>query len=141
MALSDQLSELAKRAKEIEDRTRAATTEAKEEVQTRVKQASETVHRQADELTTKTEASKAQASAWWVELKSDWATRMAKVREGIAAREAAADAREAQLDADIAEADAEVAINIASEALDEAEYAVMDAILAQKEADEAGVSA
>ena len=139
MALSDQLSDLAKRAKKAEDRTRAATTEAKEEVAARVKQASETAHRQADELTTKTEAGKAQASAWWVELRSDWAKHVAKVREGIATRKAAADAKEAQLEANIASADAEVAINIASDALDEAEYAVMDAILAQKEADEASV--
>jgi hypothetical protein len=43
--------------------------------------------------------------------------------------------------ADMAEADADLAIDYAYSAIEEAEYAVLDAILARREADEAAVAA
>jgi hypothetical protein len=51
MALSDQLTKLAARAKEVEDRAAAAKAEAKADLEREVKNARESAQAQADALT------------------------------------------------------------------------------------------
>lgn len=139
MALSDLLSKLAKQAKETEDKARAASDEAREDLQTHVKQASEAARQTADGLAARKRAGEARATDRWAEVQSDWVRHVSKVREGLASKKAAVDASAAKLEADLAEDDAEMAIDFASAAIQEAEYAVLDAILARKEADDIAV--
>jgi hypothetical protein len=140
MALSDELTKLANQAKKMEDEAKKAADEARSELQAHVQQASEAASRKAEELSGKIQESKAQASDRWTQVRSDWARHVSKVREDIAAQKAKDDAAGAQFAAELAEADAYDAIDFASAALDEAEYAVLDAILARKEADELAAS-
>jgi hypothetical protein len=140
MALSDQLTALAQRAKEAEDRARAAASEVRSDLQLHVDQASESARRKANELAERAQAGKAQTSEWWAEVQTDWASHVAKVRNSISAEKEAHDVKESQREADDAEADAEAAVDFASAAVEEAEYAVLDAILAQKDADEIAAS-
>jgi hypothetical protein len=136
MALSDLLTTLAQQAKEAEDRVRSAATEAKADLQANVERAADDARRTADELTNRADAAAEQASGWWAQVQSDWSKHIATVREDVAAKKKAIDMNDAQFAADLARADAQAAVNFASAAIDESEYAVLNAILAQKDADD-----
>jgi hypothetical protein len=136
MALSDLLGRLAQQAKEAEDKAKRAADEARDDLRSHVDQASAAASRSAEKLAATRKEGEVKASDWWAQVQSDWAAHVAKVREGMASKKAAADAQGAKIEADIAESDAEMAIDFASSALEEAEYAVLDAILARKEADD-----
>src|SRR6266511_1178235 len=83
MALSDLLTELARRAKEAEDRGRAAANEAKEDLRSEVELASKEARQKADDLAQRTEVAKAQASNWWSQVQTDWARHVATVRDNV----------------------------------------------------------
>jgi hypothetical protein len=136
MALSDRLGNLAQQAKEAEDKARRAADEAKSDLRSRVDHASELASRSAEKLAAQKAEGEARVSQRWAQVQSDWAAHVAKAREGMASKKAAADAKGAKIQADLAEADAGMAIDFAFAALEEAEYAVLDAILARKEADD-----
>src|SRR5262245_14188993 len=68
MALSDELTKLAARAKAAEDRTAAAKGEAKADLEQEVKAARKSAQDQADQLSRAAETGKAKLSAWWVRL-------------------------------------------------------------------------
>ena len=140
MALSDRLTKLAEQAKKIEDEAKKASDEARSELEAHVRQASDAASRKAQELSEHRRETEEKASDKWAQVRSDWAKHVAKVRQDIATQEAKADAAGAELTAELAEADAYDAIDFASAALEEAEYAVLDAILARKEADELATS-
>src|SRR5438128_32892 len=65
MALSDQLTKLAARAKEAEDRAVAAKTKARAELEQDVQSARETAQAQADQMRETAEANKGKVSDWW----------------------------------------------------------------------------
>jgi hypothetical protein len=136
MALSDQLAQLSKRAKEAEDRARAASTEAKDELRASVEQASDAASKKADELKSGMDAAQGAASDWWSQMHDDWARHVSTVQTHLAAKKMAAHVKWSQADAAQAAYDASAAIDFATAAVEEAEYAVLDAILAQGEADE-----
>ena len=95
MALSDRLTELAKRAKEAEDRSRAAANEAREALRSDVERASASARKQADELAQRSASAEAKASDWWGQVQNDWAKHVATVRDNIDAIQAGQDADEA----------------------------------------------
>ena len=64
MALSDQLTKLAARAKEAEDHTAAAKSQAKADLEREVKTAREAAKTQADELSKTAESKGTKLSAW-----------------------------------------------------------------------------
>jgi hypothetical protein len=136
MAASDQLSKLAARAKEAEDRIAAAQGKAKADLEQDVENARATAQNQADDLRESAEAGKGRISAWWHDVQRSWNDHLAAMREDMENRRAERDTDRAQENADRAEADASFAIDYASAAIDEAEYAVLDATLARKKADE-----
>jgi len=136
MALSDQLSRLATRAKELEDRTAAAKTKAKTDLEQDLKAAGEAAQAHADALSAKADAAENRVSIWWGKLQRSWSDHMSVVRQHIEDRRAAHDLKSAQRAADQAESDAAFAIDYAYSAVEEAEYAVLDALLARMEADE-----
>jgi hypothetical protein len=72
MALSDQLSQLAARAKELEDRAAASHQKSKVDLEQDVKSARDSAQAQADSLRKSAEARKGQLSAWWDNLQCSW---------------------------------------------------------------------
>ena len=136
MALSDQISRLAVRTRELEDRTSAATAKAKADVEQDVKAAGESAQAQADALAQAVDGGANRVSIWWGNVQRSWSDHMAVIRQNIEDRRSAYDLRTARRNADQAEADAAFAVEYAYGAVEEAEYAVLDALLARMEADE-----
>jgi hypothetical protein len=136
MALSDQLTELAARAKEVEDRAATAKKQAKADLEQDVKNAREAAQTQADSLHAHSEKTKNDISEWWTNLGRDWKSQIESIRREVDKDRAAHDLKHAQKVAERADDDAAFAIDYVYAALAEAEYAVLDAYLAHKEADE-----
>ena len=136
MALSDQLSRLAARAKELEDRAAAAKAKTKADLQQDVKNARDSAQAQAESLRETAESSKGKVSAWWDGLQRSWNENIASIRRAVDDQRAAHDAKAAQKAAERADDDAAFAIDYAYAAVEEAEYAVLDAELANMEANE-----
>jgi hypothetical protein len=118
VAASEQLSKLAARAKEAEDQAAAARAQATTELQQDV------------------DANKGKISGWWHEVQNAWTAHVAKVREGIDTKKAEHDVGRAEKRADLAEHDATFAVPYVYAAIEEAQYAVLDAELARRQADE-----
>jgi hypothetical protein len=136
MALSDQLSDLAAKAKQVEDRVAAAKQKTKAELEADVNNARESAQSQADALHQKAEANKGKISAWWDKVERSWHDHVIAVRKGAEERKAAHDAKAAERAAEQADEDASYAIDYAYAAIEEAQYAVLDADLAHRHADE-----
>ena len=96
MALSDRLAELAKRTKEAEDRSRAAASEARDDLRSTVEQASESAQKKADELAQRADAAEARASDWWGQIQSDWARHVTAIREDFAGKKAEHEAKRSE---------------------------------------------
>jgi hypothetical protein len=141
MALSDQLTKLAARAKEAEDHAAAAKQKARADLEQDVEQSRAAAQTQADSLRDAAEAHRGRISAWWHDVQRTWNEHVAKVHDNIEAKKAEVDSDRAEAYADDAEEDAAFAINYAYAAIDEAEYAVLDATLARVKADELAASA
>jgi vacuolar-type H+-ATPase subunit I/STV1 len=135
MALSDQLTKLAARAKEAEDRAVAAKTKARAELEQDVHSAREAAQAQADQMRETAEANKGKVSDWWTGVQKHWDDHIATIRQNIDEKRAEHDLNTAQRDADNAEDDAAFAVDYAYGAIEEAEYAVLDATLARENAD------
>ena len=90
----------------------------------------------ATELRVKAEAAKTDATATWTTC-SERGRPISKVRADIDRKKAEVGASNATMRADWAEADADLAISLAYAAIEEADYAVLQALLARREADEA----
>ena len=133
MSASDQLSKLAARAKEAEDHGAAAQAKAKADLEQDVET--------AEKLREKADASKGDISDWWSDVQSNWNQHIAVVHANIEGKRAEHDRAKAQRNAEIAEDDAAFAIDYAYGAIEEAEYAVLDAVLTRKEAEELSAGA
>jgi vacuolar-type H+-ATPase subunit I/STV1 len=136
MALSDQLTDLAARAKDAQDRVAAAKGKAKADLQADVETARTSAQDQAKKLRESADANKNKVSVWWNDLQRIWNEHISKIREDIDTKRAEHDVDRAQRHAERKEDDAAFAIEFAYAAIDEAEYAVLDAALARMEADE-----
>jgi hypothetical protein len=136
MALSDQLSNLSARAKQLEDQAGAAKQKSKAELEADVKNAQESAQAQADALRTTAQADKGKMSAWSENLQKSWNDHLKAVRKSADERHAAHDLKSRQRAAQKADDDAEYAVQYAYAAIEEAQYAVLDAELAHAEAEE-----
>ncbi len=136
MALSDQLSKLAARTKELEDRATAARQEARADLQHDVEAAREASVANAETLGKSLDASEAEVSAWWTDMGRSWDEHIARVRERVDKKKEQHDLNAAQRAAREATEYASYLIDYTYAAVEEAEYAVLDATLAQMEADE-----
>jgi vacuolar-type H+-ATPase subunit I/STV1 len=136
MAASDELTKLAARAKQAEDRVAAARAKAKDDLEHDVELSAADAKATAEKLRQTAQAGKGKVSVWWDNAQRTWNEHIATIRENIEARRAEHDQDKAELRADIAEDDALFAIDYAYAAIEEAEYAVLDASLARVEADE-----
>jgi hypothetical protein len=136
MALSDELTKLAARAKEAQDRAAAAQGKAKADLEQEVEAARASAEEQAGKLRQDAEARKGKLSVWWQDVQRSWSEHIDKVREDMDQRKARHDVDRAEVRAENAEDDAAFAVNFAYAAIEEAEYAVLDASLARMQADE-----
>jgi hypothetical protein len=85
---------------------------------------------------THTEKTKSDISEWWNDLGRDWKKQIESIRREVDQDRATHDLKHEQKAAQRADDDAAFAIDYVYAALAEAEYAVLDAYLAHKEADE-----
>jgi hypothetical protein len=136
MALSDQLSELAAKAKQVEERVSGAKEKTTAELEADVNNARESAQAQADALHQKAEERKGKISAWWDKVEKAWHEHVTAVRKAHKERKAAHDEKAAQRVAEQADEDASYAIDYAYAAIEEAQYAVLDAHLAHMHANE-----
>jgi|1186.fasta_scaffold529775_1 hypothetical protein len=136
MALSDQLTKLADRAKQAETRAVAAQRKAKADLESDVSAARASSQAQAQKLRQTAEAGEGKISDRWTNVQKTWNEHVAAVRENIDDKKAAHDLAQAQRAANDAEDDASYAIDYAYSAVEEAEYAVLEAELARMDADE-----
>src|SRR6476646_8250638 len=136
MALSDQLTKLAARAKELEGRAAEAKGKQKADLELDVKHARDAAQAQADSLRKHAEERKEKLSAWWHKLQREWNGQMASIRRAFEKDRTEHDAKKAERAAESADEDADFAIEYAYAAIEEAEYAVLDAELAHMEAEE-----
>jgi hypothetical protein len=139
MTLSDQLTKLAARAKEAEDRAAAAKTKARAELQQDVKDARDASQEQADQMRKTAEENQGKISDWWTGVQQSWSDHIATVRQNVDDKRAEHDQKVAEREADSAEEDAAYAIDYAYGAIEEAEYAVLDATLARMDAESVAV--
>jgi hypothetical protein len=136
MAVSDQLTKLAARAKQAEDHAAAAQGKASADLEKDVEAARTSAQAQADKLRATAEAKKGKLSAWWYDVQHSWDEHIESIRTDIETRRAEHDLERAQTNADNAEDDAAFAVDYAYAAIEEAEYAVLDAALARMHAEE-----
>ncbi|HEX6455981.1 MAG TPA: hypothetical protein VF009_05625 [Solirubrobacterales bacterium] len=136
MTLSADLSRLAARVKETEERAASAKQKSKADLEAEVASARAAGEQQAAALREGAERGRGRISAWWEEVQKSWSDAIAAVRQNIEAKKGEADLHHAQRKAEHAERDAEFAIDFAYSAAVEAEYEVLDAALARMEADE-----
>jgi hypothetical protein len=139
--LTDELTKLATRAKEAETRAAAARAKSRADLEQEVGSARATAQARADRLRETAEERKGSISAWWTDVQKSWDEHVAEVRGHLETKKEQHDVRVAQRRTETAEADAEFAIDFAYSAVVEAEYAVLDAALARKEADELAATA
>jgi hypothetical protein len=134
--LSDQLTELAARAKQAEDFVTAARAKNRAFLDSQ----RETLKSSIDESKARVEAgataAQDKAQSWWGETRSTIEDRLASVRAERDGHRAERDVKRAERSADEAEQDAEYAVEFAISMLDQAEYAVADAIIARADADD-----
>jgi hypothetical protein len=131
MTLSDQLTKLAARAKDAEDRVAAAKTKARAELEQDVQEARESAQTQADELRKTAEADKDKISAWWAGVQKSWNEHLGTIRRNMDEKRAKLDTKVAKTDADMAEDEAVFAVDFAIGTVEEAEYAALYAVLAR----------
>ena len=136
MPASDQLTRLAARAKEAEDRAAAAQGKAEADLEQDVATARASAQAQAEKLRESADANKGKLSVWWHDVQRSWNDRIDTARDDVERKKAAHDVTKARKRAERFEDDAAVAIDAAYWAVVEAEYAVLDAALARKKADE-----
>ena len=141
MAASNNLKKLADRAKTAEDHAAVAKTQARAELQKTVSEVRASAEAGAKKFQTQTQAAGQQASESWNDVQRSWIAHVDKARKDMDHRKAKFDASDAASEADWAEWNAELTIDHAYSAIEEAEYAVLDAILARRDADEAAVAA
>ena len=88
MAVSDQLTKLAARAKEAEDRAAAAQGKASADLEKDVEAARTSAQAQADKLRATAEEKKGKLSVWWYDVQRSWDEHIERIRTDIDSRRA-----------------------------------------------------
>ena len=98
MALSDQLSKLAARAKELEDHAAAAEAKAKSDLEQDVKRARESAQAQGDKLRESASKTKGDVASKWDKMQRAWNDHLKAARDNLRSVGDAVDIKTAQLD-------------------------------------------
>jgi len=135
MAASDDLRELAQRAKVAQDRVAAAKSQARSDVEREATRVRDAAQQKANQLQTQNAKAAAGAPQKWSDVQRSWSEHVARIREDVEGKKAEMDAKKSLHRADSAEDDAVDAVAFAEAALEEAEYAVLNATVARMDAD------
>jgi hypothetical protein len=134
--LSEQLSRLAERTKELEQHAADARKKVRADLENDVAKAEAASKANAEALRESVAATAADVSAWWTDVGRAWDEHITKMRKHLKEQSAKHDLTAAQWDADEAAAYASYVIDYTYAAVEEADYAVLQATLARMEADE-----
>ena len=126
----------AARTKDAERRAAAARDRPRPNKKTDAETARASAQERAKQLRESAEANQNKLSVWWYDLQRTWNEHVAKIRDDIDTKQAEHDKDRAERRAEHRADDAAFAVDFAYTAIEEAEYAVLDAELARKEADE-----
>jgi hypothetical protein len=138
--LSDQLTELAARAKESENFVNAAREKNRAYLDDQRETLKKSIVTGKDRMNADASVAQDKTRTWWNDTRQSIDARVAELRAERDDHRAAHDLKKAEHRADDAEEDAAYAVDFALQMLDEAEYAVADAILARIDADELAAS-
>jgi hypothetical protein len=136
MTMSEQLSRLTARTKELEERAAAGRTKALSELEDDVQAARDESRAKAAALRESVDNSAAEVSAWWTDMGQAWDKHVTRMREHLDTQKAAHDLKAAERDVEEANAYASCLIDYTYAAVEEAEYAVLDATLAKLQYDQ-----
>ena len=136
MALSDDLTKLATRAKQAEIRTAAARDAARADLEREVSAARASTQATSEKLRETAEQGEAKAQGWWTDVQRSWNEQVARIRADVESEKTQHDVHQAERTAENAEDYANFAVDLAYTAVVEAEYAALDAVLARKDADQ-----
>jgi len=135
MALSDQLMDLAKRTKRLEDAAAAAQAQNRAKLEQDREKLHSTMSTEAQKLQSSAGEAKSQARSWWTDMTKHIEEQRAEVRGKIDQRRAERKVDQAKRNAADAEDYAADVVSVAVYVVDAAEYAVVDAAIARSEAD------
>jgi DNA repair exonuclease SbcCD ATPase subunit len=130
--LSDQLTQLADRTKQVEDTATAAKAKNRAQLET----TKTSLKASLDAVGTKADEAKTRAQGWMGDVHDSVEKHFADRRAAGAEHKAERDLKRAERRADDAEQDAADAVALVLYALDQAEYAIVDAVLARADADD-----
>lgn len=130
---TDSFDKLSEKIDNARSAIRAAASQSEAELKARVGEARKEADDRAAELGVQTRATAEKAGAHWDQIQADWEKHRQSVRRRIDQAKAEEDLHDATLRAEWAEADAADAVEFASSAIDEATYAMLDAIMADRD--------
>ena len=134
--LSEQLTDLAARAKQAEDFADAARSKNQAFLDNQRKTLKSSIDDSNARVAAGAAAAQNKAESWWAETRSAIQDRFASLRAEHDEHRAERDLNRAERHADDAEQDAVYAVEFAISMLDEAEYAIGDAVIARADADD-----
>jgi len=135
MALSDQLTDLAARTKQLEDAAAAADAKNRAMLEQEREKLHSNMQKEAKDLQSTADRAGAEAHSWWADVTARMEQRRAELRAKVEERHAERKVEQAQRNADDAEDYASGLVSMAAYVIDAAEYAVVDATIARSEAD------
>ncbi|CAM5551926.1 MULTISPECIES: hypothetical protein [Streptomyces] len=135
-ALSEQLSELAERARKVEDVVAAAREDNRARLETKQRELQQSVAEGKARADQRITAARETERKRWNALHASVDQWFTELRADADKHRAERDVRKAQRRADMLEEDAVNTINLALYVLDQAEYAVIDAVVARADADD-----
>ena len=135
MALSDQLTDLANRTKQLEDSAAAAREQDRKKLEKQRDELNASMQKQAQKIKTDAQDAGAQVRSWWTDTTDRIEEQRAQLRAKMDQSKAERQAKKADRDAADAEKYAANLIGLAAYVTDAAEYAVIDASIARSEAD------
>jgi hypothetical protein len=138
--LSEQLTELAARAKRSEDFVNAARAKNRAYLDGQRETLKKSIATGKARMNADAADAQDQTRTWWNDTRQSIDARVAELRAERDDHRVAHDLKKAERRAEDAEEDAAYAVDFALQMLDEAEYAVADATLARIDADELAAS-
>jgi len=135
MALSDQLTDLANRTKQLEGSAAAARDQDRKKLEQQRDTLDASMQKQAQKIKTEVKAGGGQVRSWWADTTDRIEQRRAELRAKMDKSKAEHEAKKAVRNADDAEEYASNLVGLAAYVTDAAEYAVIDAAIARSEAD------
>lgn len=136
MALSDQLTDLADRTKQLEDSANAAKAKNRAKLEQQRDELHSKVEKDAQSIQSSAGTAGAGVRSWWAETAAHMEQQRAELRDKIQQQQTERKVQKAEGNAADAEDYASNLVSLAAYVVDAAEYAVVDAAIARSTADD-----